>query len=390
MADDGYRTALDGFIADLNRVWRAVGGPSYAQLEHLSVQVLRQRRSGEVRFVALAPSTTSEILSGRRKQPLKWPWVLTVLTVLRIAAQRGAIDAAVIGTIDEWKRKHEAVLAAGRAPLRPAGAAVAVAGQRKHASHEFIGVTGPTPALALPQELQPGLPQGLRRVTAGNAQESEADDLLGAFLTLLRRSVAPQWWHSYRDIAPEWLDLYLNLESGTEFIRTYETGVIPGLLQAEAYAQAVMAQCRPDATAAELTRLVELRMQRRCLHRYRQSCVLWAIVEEAAFHNRRIDARTMRAQVGHLIDMVEDPNVALQVVPAGAGDAPTLSEPMTIFRFPERYLGDVVCLEQLDRAFFLHERKDTEHYNQLFSSLTVKALPPDVTRSVLRRIQEEI
>jgi hypothetical protein len=193
----------------------------------------------------------------------------------------------------------------------------------------------------------------------------------------LRRSGAPQWWHSYRDIAPEWLDLYLNLESGTEFIRTYETGVIPGLLQAEAYARAIAAQCRPDATAAELTRLVELRMHRRCLHSYRQSCMLWAIVEEAAFRNQRIDARTMRAQVGHLIDMVEDRNVALQVVPAGTGDTPTLSEPMTIFRFPERHLGDVVCLEQLDRAFFLHERKDTEHYNQLFSSLTVKALPPD-------------
>jgi hypothetical protein len=376
MADDGYRTALDGFIADLNRVWRAVGGPSYAQLEHLSVQVLRQRRSGEVRFVALAPSTTSEILSGRRKQPLKWPWVLTFLTVLQIAAQRGAIDAAVIGTIDEWKRKHEAVLTAGRAPLRPVG--VAVAGQRNHAAHEFNGGTGPARTLALP------------RGTVDSATDSEADDLLGAFLTLLRRSGAPQWWHSYRDVAPEWLDLYLNLESGTEFIRTYETGVIPGLLQGEAYARAVMAQYRPDATAAELTRLVELRMHRRCLHRCRQSCMLWAIVEEAAFHNQWIDARTRRAQVSHLIDMTEDPNVALQVVPAGSGDAPTLSEPMTIFRFPDRYLGDVVCLERSDRAFFLHELKDTEHYNQLFSSLTVKALPPDITRSALRRIRDEI
>jgi hypothetical protein len=50
----------------------------------------------------------------------------------------------------------------------------------------------------------------------------------------------------------------------------------------------------------------------------------------------------------------------------------------------------VVCLERSDRAFFLHELKDTEHYNQLFSSLTVKAWPPDITRSALRRIRDEI
>lgn len=284
--------------------------------------------------------------------------------------------------MDEWKRKHEAVLAAGRAPLRPAGVAVAVAGPRQPAPPEFVGGTGREPAQGLPREPSCAI--------ADCSPEREADDLLGAFLALLRRSGAPQWWHSYRDVAPEWLDLYLSLESGTEFIRTYETDAIPGLLQGEAYARAIMARCLPDAATAEVTRLVELRMQRRCLHRYRQSSVLWAIVEEKAFHNPRIDRRTMRAQVTHLIDMVEDPNVALQVMPAGAANAPTRSEPMTIFRFPERYLGDVVCLEQADRAFFLHERKDTEHYNQLFSSLTVKALPPDSTGSVLRRIRDEI
>jgi hypothetical protein len=170
----------------------------------------------------------------------------------------------------------------------------------------------------------------------------------------------------------------------------YETGVIPGLLQSEAYARAVMARCRPDATAAELTRLVELRMHRRCLHRCRQSCVLWTIVEESAFRDQRIDAPVMRAQVTHLIDMVDDPNVVLQVMPAGAGGARTLSQPMTIFRFSDRHLGDVVCLEQPDHAFFLHEQKDTEYYNQLFSGLCVRALPPDITRNALRRIRDGI
>jgi hypothetical protein len=371
MADDDCRADLDCFIADLKRVWCAVGGPSYAHLEYLSAQVLRQRRSEGVEFVSLAPSTTSEILSGRRKQALKWPWVLTFLTVLRVAARRGGIDAAVVGTTDEWKRKHEAVLAAGQAPLRPARPARA---GRQPGARKYVGVIDPDAA---------------RRAAAHDA-DSEADALLGAFLAVVRRAGAARGQHSCRDFAPEWLALYLNLESDAETVRTYETEVIPGLLQTTAYARAVMTQRLPGAAAKDVNGLVELRMQGQPLNRRRGPRRLWAVIEEAAFRSRRIDARTMQAQVSYLIDLAEKPNVALQIIPAGTAGNLTLSEPMTIFRFPGRYLGDVVCMEQSDRALFLHERKDTEHYNQLFDNLAVNAAPPDITGRVLRKIRDGI
>ena len=284
MADHDYRGDLDDFVADLRRAWRAVGGPSYAQLECLSARVLRQRRPDGVQFVSLAPSTTSEILSGRRKQALKWPWVLTFLTVLQVAAQRGGIDAGVIGTLDEWKRKHEAVLAAAQPPARPARAGL----PRQRDAHERIDVTGLTPT----------------SWTARRDAENEADALLGAYLAMVRRVRAPQGQVDCRDLDAEWLELFLNLESGSEAIRTYETEVVPGLLQTEAYAQAILAQRLPGATADELTRLVELRMQSQRLHRW---CRLWAVVEEEAFRSQLIDAQTMRGQVEYLIDLAGQP-----------------------------------------------------------------------------------
>jgi hypothetical protein len=371
MADDGNKADLDSFIADLKRAWRAVGGPSYAQLEYLSAQVLRQRRSEGVRFMVLAPSTTSEILSGRRKQVLKWPWVLTFLTVLQVAARRGGIDTAVVGTIDEWKRKHEAVLAAGQAPPH----SVRAGGQRQRGAHEYVSVIDP-----------------LRAAAAVRDADNEANALLAAFLAVVQQAGASRRPHGCpdRETAPEWLELYSNLESDAEVIRAYETEVVPGLLQTEAYARAIIAQCLPGATADEVMRLVELRMQHQRLHRYQGWRRLWAIVEESAFRSQRIDARIMRAQVEYLISLTDKPNVALQVVPAGTGGNRTLSEPMTIFRFPGRYLGDVVCLERPDRAFFVHERKDTDHYSQLFDSLAIKASPPDSTRRMLRHIRDEL
>jgi hypothetical protein len=97
----------------------------------------------------------------------------------------------------------------------------------------------------------------------------------------------------------------------------------------------------------------------------------------------------MRAQVERLIVWSEDPNLALQVVPAGPAGNLALSEPITIFRFHEPFLGDAVCLEQSGAPVFLHERKDTDHYSQFFDNLTVRAAPPDISRRMLMAIRDE-
>jgi hypothetical protein len=131
-------------------------------------------------------------------------------------------------------------------------------------------------------------------------------------------------------------------------------------------------------------------MRRQQLRRDRQSPMLSAIVEESALRNRRIDAQVMRAQAGRLIEMMEDPNVALQVVPAGTGDSPNLGKPITVFRFPENSLSDVVCVEQRDHAVFHSEQKYTVRYSQRFHALAAGASSPDITRRVLLRIRDGI
>ena len=96
----------------------------------------------------------------------------------------------------------------------------------------------------------------------------------------------------------------------------------------------------------------------------------------------------MHAQVEHLIDLVGEPHIALQVLSAGTAGSPPLSEPMTIFRFPEPFLGDAVCLDKADGALYLHERRDSEHYGQLFDSLTLTAETRDSTRHLLASIRD--
>ena len=367
MSEADNRANLDDFVAGLKGVCRAVGAPSYAQLEKISGTLLRQQPPGGVRFMALAPSTASEILGGRRKQAPKWPWVLTFLTALQVVARQGGIDPAVVGTIEQWKGKHEAVLAAYEALPHP-----------HPGGHQEDGAQGRADVID---------PASDSVAAAVRETDSQADSLLEKFLAFVRHGDPQQGRRGGRAITPE-RESYVDLESGAEDIWTYEPQAVPVLLQTKAYAQAVLAQQLPGATAEELARLVERRMQRQSPRRHKKPRRLWAVVEESVFHRQGIDASVMHAQVEHLIDLVGEPHIALQVVSADTAGSPPLSEPMTIFRFPEPLLGDVVCLDKASGALYLHERRDSEHYGQLFDRLTLMAETRDSTRHLLAAIRD--
>jgi hypothetical protein len=81
----------------------------------------------------------------------------------------------------------------------------------------------------------------------------------------------------------------------------------------------------------------------------------------------------MRAQIRRLIDLTEQPNVALGVLPLGIDDNTTIKESITLFRFAESHLGDVVCLEQPSTGQFLYARGSTEHYSQLMDLIATRA-----------------
>jgi hypothetical protein len=333
MSDDSYEAALRYFIADLNRARLAAGMPSYGRLEQLSLRLLQDGRRGDVDLMVLSKSTTQEILTGQREGAPRWQWVLAYVTVLHIAARKASVTADSIGGIDEWKRKHEAVCAA-----------------------ELAG--RPVPVMAA------------SRVHVAGRDE---DDLIGEFLRLIRRAGGRQWWHGYSDAVPEWLAFYLYLESIATRIRTYEPQAVPCLLQTEEYARAGVARSRPGASLAEVARGVELRMRRQALLREPAGCRLWAVARESTLRDQRAGRRVMRRQPRHLIDTADQPNVAISVLPPGTDDNATIREPVTVFRFAERHLGDVACLEQPGDGLFLYKQEDIVHYSQLMDILAIRA-----------------
>ncbi|MFJ8828627.1 helix-turn-helix domain-containing protein [Micromonospora aurantiaca] len=211
-----------------------------------------------------------------------------------------------------------------------------------------------------------------------------------ALLKLARDANSPGWWHRYGDVLPAWFQSYLGLEAAAALIRTYEVQFVPGLLQTAAYARQVILLGHRGASAAELDRRVELRMQRKELLRRPNPPQLWAVLDEAVLRRPIGGAAVMREQMDALIEATSRPHVRLQIVPFAAGGHAAASGAFSILRFGDADLPDIVYIEQLTSAIYLDKRDDLDFYAEAMERLCVEAVPPERTPELLARLRDEL
>lgn len=208
-----------------------------------------------------------------------------------------------------------------------------------------------------------------------------------AVLALAAQANARGWWHGFADLMPGWFEVFVGLEEAASVIRVYEAQFIPGLLQSEDYARAVIRDGYPLATAEEIERRVRLRMNRARLVHHPEPPRIWAIVDEAAVRRQPGGPAVMRAQLEHLVALCRLPHVTVQVAPFARG-GPAAAGPFTILRFAEPELPDIVYLEQLTGAAYLDKREDLDAYATVADQLAVRALSPAETAAFLTRMIE--
>jgi transcriptional regulator with XRE-family HTH domain len=217
----------------------------------------------------------------------------------------------------------------------------------------------------------------------------EEDERVVALVTLAEEANQPGWWHRYDDVMAKWFQTYIGLEEAAEYIRTYEIQFVPGLLQTEDYARAVVSVGSPQDSDREVEAKVRVRMERqRILDRDRPP-TLWAVIDEAALRRPIGGRRVMRGQIEHLLDLMKRPNISVQVVPFRQGGHAAESGAFTILRFDGEDLPDVVYLEQLVSALYLDKREQVDRYAQTMVRLTGEAPPPEDTADLLARILEQ-
>ncbi|WP_371591789.1 helix-turn-helix domain-containing protein [Streptomyces virginiae] len=210
---------------------------------------------------------------------------------------------------------------------------------------------------------------------------------LEAACELARRSKEAGWWEQYGSaILPKWFDKFVGLQEGSKVIRTFEVQLVPGLLQTEEYAYAV-AQGGFLATPEEVREKVELRLRRQELLRRSHAPHLWAVVDWPVLQRPVGGPEVMRRQIQHLIAMSQLSNIKIQVLPPGCV---AIGSPVTLLRFEEYGLPDVVYLEHPTGANYLDKPEETSRYRFMLDQLSVMALSPTQTRKELRRIARDL
>lgn len=211
-----------------------------------------------------------------------------------------------------------------------------------------------------------------------------------AVLTLARQANEPGWWQPYSDSMPGWLELYVGLEQAASVIRCYEAQFVPGLLQTEGYARAVVGLAPFDRTG-DVGQRVTLRLQRQKLLDDPASPDFWVVLDEAVLHRTMGDPKIMREQLDHLLDVMQRPRVTVQILPfQHSGEVATGGGPFSLLRFSEPELPDIVYLEQLTSALYLDRREDVEIYLEVVDRLGATALTPARSREMVASLRDAL
>ncbi|ARH92374.1 MULTISPECIES: helix-turn-helix domain-containing protein [Streptomyces] len=157
-----------------------------------------------------------------------------------------------------------------------------------------------------------------------------------------------------------------HLEQQATMIREFALSFVPGILQTERYAHAVLGVGFPPLSDDERDRAVVARLERAKILNDPVSPVVWVLMDEAVLRRPIGGADVMAEQLTHIVRLVESDRVRLHVMPLGLGAHPLLPGMVSLMWFEDQppavycegmYMGKVhdapAMVERLQSAYHL-------------------------------------
>jgi transcriptional regulator with XRE-family HTH domain len=184
---------------------------------------------------------------------------------------------------------------------------------------------------------------------------------------------------------PEWEGKWLRLEEQATSLLSYETIVIPGLLQTAEYARAVLQlnQYAPH----DIEEQVQARLERQRVLSKDDRPLFFAVLDEAVLRRPVGGARCMYEQLMHVVELAEQPEPIVQVIPTSVGEHAGFAGPLMIassangqdVAFVDSALGGNVA-EQID---------DVAVIKRLWYKLLSTALPEKASVEFIEKAAQE-
>lgn len=195
-------------------------------------------------------------------------------------------------------------------------------------------------------------------------------------------TLARLWPLVSQEALPRWFRPFAEIEREATSLRTWEPLIVPGLLQTEDYARALVIGWQPGDAAETVEQQVAARMERQHLLNRADPPLIWAIIGEAALRNPVGGPAVLQAQLTRLLDAeAAHPRLIIQVVPLAAGAHPGLEGPIVLVT--RRDEPGIAYLEVQGRGHETDRAEDVARYALLYDMLRAVALPPDASREMI-------
>ncbi|GAA4085024.1 helix-turn-helix transcriptional regulator [Actinomadura miaoliensis] len=187
------------------------------------------------------------------------------------------------------------------------------------------------------------------------------------------------WWHSYPCLGEQYAT-YIGLEDEATNLRNFEPLLIPGLLQTPGYARTLITSRAPDLPDDVVDDLVDIRTRRQ--ERLHGGARLWAVIGEGALRQVVGGPEVMHAQLRHLHQMAQLPDVHVQVVPFSRGVVPALG-PFMILTFDDPDDPEVVYVETPVGDYWVEDPGSVAVFAESYERLVGVGLSTDATLSMI-------
>jgi transcriptional regulator with XRE-family HTH domain len=185
---------------------------------------------------------------------------------------------------------------------------------------------------------------------------------------------------------PGWFRPWAHIEAEATILRWYEPMLVPGLLQTEEYARAILA-VQPGSRPDDLDDQVAARMERQAILSRANAPQLWCVLDEGVLHRRIGNAKVMHDQLEHLADVAERPQISIQVIPASTGEHAGLLGGFLIADLDGA--PGMVYLETSAEGQITDSPPIVSHAMFRFDSLRSVALPRVASRDLIMKVDRE-
>lgn len=216
-------------------------------------------------------------------------------------------------------------------------------------------------------------------------------DEVETLVNLAAEDRQPGWWRQYAEVLPPWFEGYLSLESEASKLLSYESEVVPGLLQTEDYAAEIVRHSPYTPLPDEAARAAELRRARQVRLAGDDPVHLDAVINEGVLRRIVGGSEVMGAQLRRLAEkMTELPNVTLRVLPFATGAHPGVDGAFTVLEFSDPGDPRIVYLDRMTDSDYLEGLRDVAAYRHAHEQLRANALPPDESRAMIGGLAKEL